>query len=109
MQVTIKFSSLGANLVGPFDLTADVGVVIPAFVLTGAELIAGVVVTVDDAATEITIQSEDVCLKERILMIQPSTTSTSTSTTTSTSSSTTTTTTTIDFCTYVGGSATIII
>lgn len=56
MQVRIELNTpLGADL-GPFNLTTDVGSVVPS-TATRNDLIDGIIVTVNDLATTITITS----------------------------------------------------
>lgn len=93
-------SGLGANLGPNFNLTANVGVVIP-LTATLSELLAGKIVDVDDLATQVTITSTGVCtnsVTQTIPCAGTTTTTSTTSTTTTipgpTTTSTTTTTTT---------------
>lgn len=69
MNVTLTLNSgQGADLGPNFDLTADTGVVDP-LTATLAELLAGVVVIVDDLATEVTITSTGNCTNSLTLPI----------------------------------------
>ena len=60
MIVLIQIGAGSGGAVGPFNLTANAGSVIPA-TATRAELVAGLEVTVDNAATTVTITSTGVC------------------------------------------------
>jgi hypothetical protein len=86
-------AGLGADLGPNFNLTANVGSVTPS-TATKTELTAGKSVSVDDAATQVTITSTGTCtnaITQTIPCVGLTTTSTSTtSTSTSTSTSTTT-------------------
>ncbi len=84
-------AGLGADLGPNFDLTADVGVVTPS-TATKSELTAGKSVSVDDAATQVTVTSTGTCTNAitQTIPCAGGTTTTTTSTSTSTSTSTTT-------------------
>jgi hypothetical protein len=88
-------AGLGADLGPNFNLTANVGSVTPS-TATKSELTAGKGVSVDDAATEVTITSTGTCTNSITQTIPCATTTTTTTaapTTTTTSAPTTTTTT----------------
>jgi hypothetical protein len=98
MTVTITLNSgLGADLGPNFNLTANVGSVTPS-TATKTELTTGKSVSVDDAATQVTITSTGTCTNALTLNISgiPATTTTTTTTTAAptTEAPTTTTTTT---------------
>lgn len=94
--VTITLNSPVGGSVGPtLFLTSDVGVVSPN-TATVTQLLAGFIVTLDDAATYVTVSDDGGC-KISIQLFLPTTT---TSTTTSTTSTTTTTTTACPCNTY---------
>ena len=101
-------AGLGADLGPNFNLTADVGSVSPS-TATKSELTAGKSVSVDDAATQVTVTSTGTCTNAITQTIPCATT---TSTTTAAPTSTTTTTTsgasvpTVDTC---GGTANLAI
>lgn len=76
----------GTDLGPNFTLTANVGTLVPA-TATLADLLAGVSVLADNAATQIFVTSQGVCTNTLTLSVLPATT-----TTTSTTSTTTTTT-----------------
>ena len=81
-------AGLGADLGPNFNLTANVGSVTPS-TATKSELTAGKSVSVDDAATEVTITSTGTCtnaITQTIPCAGETTTTTSTSTTTTTTS-----------------------
>ncbi len=84
-------AGLGADLGPNFDLTADVGVVTPS-TATKSELTAGKSVSVDDAATQVTVTSTGTCTNAITQTIPCAGGTTTTTTTTSTSTSTSTTT-----------------
>ena len=89
-------AALGADLGPNFNLTANVGSVTPS-TATKSELIAGKSVSVDDAATQVTITSTGTCTNaatQTIPCAGGTTTSTTTTTTTTTTAAPTTTTTT---------------
>ncbi len=86
-------AGLGADLGPNFDLTADVGVVTPS-TATKSELTAGKSVSVDDAATQVTVTSTGTCTNAITQTIPCAGGTTTTTTTTSTSTSTSTSTTT---------------
>jgi len=86
-------AGLGADLGPNFNLTANVGSVTPS-TATKSELTAGKSVSVDDAATQVTVTSTGTCTNAITQTIPCAVTTTTTSTSTSTSTSTTTTTTT---------------
>jgi hypothetical protein len=83
-------AGLGADLGPNFDLTADVGVVTPS-TATKTELTAGKSVSVDDAATQVTVTSTGTCTNA-ITQTIPCTGGTTTTTTTEAPTTTTTTT-----------------
>jgi hypothetical protein len=84
-------AGLGADLGPNFNLTANVGSVTPS-TATKSELTAGKSVSVDDAATEVTVTSVGTCTNAITQTIPcGGTTTTTTVATTSTSTSTTTT------------------
>lgn len=60
MVVTLQISNTSGADLGPFSLTANVGSVVPS-TATRAQLIAGLNVTVDNAATTITLTSTGNC------------------------------------------------
>ena len=69
MNVTLTLNAgQGADLGPNFDLTADTGVVAP-LTATLTELLAGIVVVVDDLATEVTITSTGNCTNSLTLPI----------------------------------------
>lgn len=84
-------AGLGADLGPNFNLTANVGSVTPS-TATKSELTAGKSVSVDDAATQVTVTSTGTCTNSITQTIPCATTSTTTSTTSTTSTSTSTTT-----------------
>jgi hypothetical protein len=87
-------AGLGADLGPNFNLTANVGSVTPS-TATKTELTAGKSVSVEDAATEVTVTSTGTCTNAITQTIPcGGTTTTTTSTTTTTEAPTTTTTTT---------------
>ena len=87
-------AGMGADLGPNFNLTANVGSVTPS-TATKTELTAGKSVSVDDAATQVTVTSTGTCTNAITQTIpcagETSTTSTSTTSTSTTSTSTTTT------------------
>jgi rRNA maturation protein Nop10 len=85
MDVNVKLSSsgLGANLGPNFTISANVGSVSPSSA-TKSELLAGVLVTVDNAATQITITSIGTCTNSTSFFITGFTTTSTTSTSTTT-------------------------
>ncbi len=85
-------AGLGADLGPNFNLTADVGSVTPS-TATKTELTAGKSVSVDDAATQVTVTSTGTCTNA-ITQTIPCAGGTTTTTTTTTEAPTTTTTTT---------------
>jgi len=85
-------AGMGADLGPNFNLTANVGSVTPS-TATKSELTAGKSVSVDDAATQVTITSTGTCTNAATQTI-PCAGGTTTSTTSTTSTTTTTTTTT---------------
>ena len=101
MNITLTLTAgLGADLGPNFNLTANVGSVTPS-TATKTELTTGKSVSVDDAATQVTITSTGTCTNALTLNISgiPATTTTTTTTeapttTTTTEAPTTTTTTT---------------
>lgn len=69
MNVTLTLNAgQGADLGPNFDLTADTGVVDP-LTATLTELLAGLIVVVDNAATEVTITSTGNCTNSLTLPI----------------------------------------
>jgi hypothetical protein len=64
MQVTLTLDPSSGSDLGPFNLTANVGSVVPS-TATRAELLAGLSVTVDDTATTITATSTGNCTNSR--------------------------------------------
>jgi hypothetical protein len=88
-------NGLGSNLGPNFNLTSDAGTVTPS-TATRAQLLAGLIVSVNDATTSVTVTSTGPCANSitQSLPCPPltTTTTTSTSTTTTTASPTTTTT-----------------
>lgn len=86
MQVLVKLTSAGLST-GPFNLTSNVGVVVPS-TATRSELLAGLVVVISDLATEVTITSTGTCINYITLPIAgiPSPSVTPTPTITSTPS-----------------------
>jgi hypothetical protein len=95
-NITLQLGiGLGADLGPNFNLTANVGSVTPS-TATKSELLAGKSVSVDDAATEVTVTSTGTCTNSitQTIPCATTTTTTTTSTTTTTTTSTTTTTTT---------------
>jgi hypothetical protein len=96
MNVFIKLNpGQGADLGPNFTLTANVGVLVPA-TATLTELLTGIMVVADNAATQVLVTSEGICTNVLTLSI-------STTTTTSTTTSTTSTTTTNTDCLLSGG------
>ena len=96
MNVLLKLNDgLGISLGPNFAIKANIGTVLPS-TLTKEELLAGTLVTVDDLATTITIESAGDCTNSLTLNITSPTTTTTTAapTTTTTTAATTTTTTT---------------
>ena len=91
-------AGLGADLGPNFNLTANVGSVIPS-TATKSELTAGKSVSVDDAATQVTVTSTGTCTNGITQTIPCGGTTTTTTdagtTTTTTDAGTTTTTTTL--------------
>ena len=88
-------AGLGADLGPNFNLTADVGSVTPS-TATKSELTAGKSVSVDDAATQVTVTSTGTCtngITQTIPCGGTTTTTTAATTTTTTEAGTTTTTT----------------
>lgn len=67
MQVVIKLTSAGLNT-GPFNLTSNVGTVIPSNA-TRDELLIGVVAIVSDLSTQITITSTGTCINSITLPV----------------------------------------
>ena len=70
-------SGLGADTGPNFNLTANVGSVSPSSA-TKSELLAGVLVTIDDAATQVTVTSVGVCTTSVNISVSGITTSTTT-------------------------------
>jgi hypothetical protein len=96
MYILVKLNpNQGADLGPNFTLTANVGTLVPA-TATLSELLVGVTVLADNAATQVFITSQGICTNTLTIAISPATTTTTTSsgtTTTTTTSGTTTTTT----------------
>ena len=68
INVTVTLGTpLGSDL-GPFALTADVGVVTPA-IATRTELLDGLIVGVYDDAVEVYVQSTGVCINSLTIPI----------------------------------------
>ena len=88
-------NGLGTNLGPNFNLTSDAGAVTPS-TATRSELLAGLIVSVEDATTSVTVTSTGPCTNSitQSLPCPPLTTTTSTSTSTSTSTTSTSTSTT---------------
>jgi hypothetical protein len=94
MNITLTLTAgLGADLGPNFNLTANVGSVTPS-TATKTELTTGKSVSVDDAATQVTITSTGTCTNALTLNISgiPATTTTTTTTTEAPTTTTTTTT-----------------
>jgi hypothetical protein len=85
-------SGLGSNLGPNFNLTSDAGAVTPS-TATRTQLLAGLIVSVNDATTSVTVTSTGVCANSitQSLPCPPLTTSTTTSTSTTSTTSTSTT------------------
>ena len=58
--IIIKLKTLGNRVLGPFDITDDLGNVV-AIDVTKQTLVTGVQYSVNDSATSITIKSKDTC------------------------------------------------
>lgn len=58
--IIIKFQTLGNRIIGPFDITDNLGNVVATDV-TKQTLVTGVEYSVDDAVTSITVKSKDGC------------------------------------------------
>jgi hypothetical protein len=102
-------AGLGADLGPNFNLTANVGSVTPS-TATKTELTAGKSVSVDDAATQVTVTSTGTCTNGITQTIPcGGTTTTTTAATTSTSTTTTTTAAPTTTTTTAGGGGTIVI
>jgi len=100
MYILVKLNpSQGADLGPDFVLTADIGTLAPA-VATLNELLVGVTVFANDAATQIFVTSQGICTNTLTLNILPATTTTTSTT------STTTTTTNVE-CLLSGGTVTV--
>jgi hypothetical protein len=96
MNITLTLTAgLGADLGPNFNLTANVGSVTPS-TATKTELTTGKSVSVDDAATQVTITSTGTCTNALTLNISGIPTTTTTTTTTTEAPTTTTTTTTTE-------------
>ena len=94
MNITLTLTAgLGADLGPNFNLTANVGSVTPS-TATKTELTNGISVSVDNAATQVTITSTGTCTNALTLNISgiPATTTTTTTTTEAPTTTTTTTT-----------------
>jgi hypothetical protein len=95
MNVLLKLNDgLGISLGPNFAITANIGTVNPS-TLTKTQLLAGILVDVDNLATTIKIESTGDCTNSLILNISNPTTTTTASPTTTTTIAPTTTTTTI--------------
>jgi hypothetical protein len=68
MQVEITLDPSSGSDLDNFNLTANVGSVVPS-TATRAELLAGLEVTVDDSATVVTITSTGVCTTSNTINI----------------------------------------
>ena len=78
MQILLTLNSgLGADTGPNFNLTANVGSVSPSSA-TKLELLAGVLVTIDNAATQVTVTSVGVCTTSVNISVSGITTSTTT-------------------------------
>jgi len=78
MQILLTLNSgLGADTGPNFNLTANVGSVSPSSA-TKSELLAGILVTIDDAATQVTVTSVGVCTTSVNISVSGITTSTTT-------------------------------
>jgi hypothetical protein len=78
MQILLTLNSgLGVNTGPNFNLTANVGSVSPS-TATKSELLAGVLVTIDDAATQVTVTSVGTCTTSLNIGVTGITTSTTT-------------------------------
>jgi hypothetical protein len=96
INITLTLTAgLGADLGPNFNLTANVGSVTPS-TATKTELTTGINVSVDDAATQVTITSTGTCTNALTLNISGIPTTTTTTTTTTEAPTTTTTTTTTE-------------
>ena len=101
MNVIVTLNrGLGESLGTLFTLTANVGGAPVPATATLEQLLEGLVVQVNNFATQITITSTGVCTNSITLNIVPPTTTTTSTTTSTTSTTTTTTTTTIGFNFY---------
>jgi len=79
MQILLTLNSgLGVDTGPNFNLTANVGTVIPSSA-TKSELLAGILVTIDDAATQVTVTSVGTCTTSLNISVTGITTSTTTS------------------------------
>lgn len=89
MYILVKLNSNQGTDLGPnFTLAANVGTLVPA-TATLAELLVGVTVLADNAATQVFVTSQGVCTNTLTIAVSPATTTT-TSTTTSTTTTTNT-------------------
>ena len=96
INITLTLTAgLGADLGPNFNLTANVGSVTPS-TATKTQLTTGINVSVDDAATQVTITSTGTCTNALTLNISGIPTTTTTTTTTTEAPTTTTTTTTTE-------------
>lgn len=96
MYIFVKLNSNQGVDLGPnFTLSANVGTLVPA-TATLTELLLGVTVLADNAATQIFVTSQGICTNILTLNVSPATTTTTSTT------STTTTTTNVD-CLLSGG------
>ena len=78
MQILLTLNSgLGADTGPNFNLTANVGSVSPS-TATKSELLAGILVTIDDTATQVTVTSVGVCTTSINISVSGITTSTTT-------------------------------
>ena len=93
MIIEIKYNTLGVNTGPLFTITCDVGNAVPQ-VVTKAQLLAGVLITVSDLANQFIVASQGECSAYDVLYLNTTTTTSTTSSTTTTSTTTTSTTTT---------------
>lgn len=70
MNILITLTTIGSDLVDPLTLTPDIGVAVPSTALK-SELLAGVQVLVDNAATQISITSTGSCVGAVVIPITP--------------------------------------
>ena len=89
MYILVKLNpNQGADLGPNFTLTANVGTLVPA-TATLSELLVGVTVLADNAATQVFITSQGICTNTLTIAISPATTTTTTSSGTTTTTTTT--------------------